>query len=232
MSTIHKTSPKIVQRLTATNTLIISQKSVNYVDVWTGANDIDKDGNYTFAVENGPFSLNNLPFGEVNYVHNSPCGVKLFAVAGVSWYWEIVPCSNNAQSYICEYTLQKDPEVVGVFNDHSNYFHNHTDIAAEAEITDPLYGKQQSWGLGRRIVELDLLAVGMYCCICKSPLHLSNTVGEKLFGLSGIIMIRCDLCATVTDVQTGKRGPTGSYDINTKAALGRFTFRKKYKFLA
>ncbi|XP_071139647.1 uncharacterized protein, partial [Mytilus edulis] len=115
---------------------------------------------------------------------------------------------------------QKDPEVVGVFNDHSNYFHNHTDIAAEAEFTDPLYGKQQSWGLGRRIVELDLLAVGMYCCICKSPLHLSNTVGEKLFGLSGIIMIRCDLCATVTDVQTGKRGPTGSYDINTKAALG------------
>ncbi|XP_063408241.1 uncharacterized protein LOC134691604 [Mytilus trossulus] len=105
-------------------------------------------------------------------------------------------------------------------NDHSNYFHNHIDIAAEAEITDPLYGKQQSWGLGRRIVELDLLAVGMYCCICKYPLHLSNTVGEKLFSLSGIIMIRCDLCATVTDVQTGKRGPTGSYDINTKAALG------------
>ncbi|CAC5370053.1 unnamed protein product [Mytilus coruscus] len=78
----------------------------------------------------------------------------------------------------------------------------------------------QSWVLGRRIVEIDLLALGMYCCICKSPLHLSNTVGEKLFGLSGILMIRCDLCDTVTDVQTGKRGPTGSYDINTKATIG------------
>ncbi|VDI70614.1 Hypothetical predicted protein [Mytilus galloprovincialis] len=32
-------------------------------------------------------------------------------------------------------------------------------------------------------------------------------------------MIRCELCATVTEVQTGKRGPTGSYDINTKAAI-------------
>ncbi|XP_071141943.1 uncharacterized protein [Mytilus edulis] len=39
---------------------------VNYVIVWTGANDIDRDGKYTFAVENGPFSLNHLPFGEVS----------------------------------------------------------------------------------------------------------------------------------------------------------------------
>ncbi|XP_063414957.1 uncharacterized protein LOC134696920 isoform X2 [Mytilus trossulus] len=33
-------------------------------DVWTGANDIDNDGNFTFAIENGSLSFNDLPFGE------------------------------------------------------------------------------------------------------------------------------------------------------------------------
>ncbi|VDI01913.1 Hypothetical predicted protein [Mytilus galloprovincialis] len=31
--------------------------------IWTGANDIDKDGIFTFAIENSPFSFNDLPFG-------------------------------------------------------------------------------------------------------------------------------------------------------------------------
>ncbi|XP_076078932.1 uncharacterized protein LOC143048985 [Mytilus galloprovincialis] len=31
--------------------------------IWTGANDIDNDGTFTFAIENGPFSFNELPFG-------------------------------------------------------------------------------------------------------------------------------------------------------------------------
>ncbi|VDI74967.1 Hypothetical predicted protein [Mytilus galloprovincialis] len=35
-----------------------------HVDVWTGANDIDNDGNFTFAIENGSLSFNDLPFGE------------------------------------------------------------------------------------------------------------------------------------------------------------------------
>ncbi|XP_052083925.1 uncharacterized protein LOC127721281 [Mytilus californianus] len=74
--------------------------------------------------------------------------------------------------------------------------------------------------MGRRIVELNVLAKGMYCCTCKCPLHLSNIVGERLFGLGGLKMVDCELCHTVTDVQFGKRGPSGSYDINTKASIG------------
>ncbi|XP_071144458.1 uncharacterized protein [Mytilus edulis] len=81
-----------------------------YWAAWTGANDIDKDGIYTFAVENSPFTLKHLPFGKVNYVDlNSPCGVHLYAVAGVSWYWEIVPCSFTNGYYICEYKLRVCP---------------------------------------------------------------------------------------------------------------------------
>ncbi|CAG2203269.1 unnamed protein product [Mytilus edulis] len=43
---------------------------VNSVVVWTGANDIDKDGIYTFAVENSTFSLNHLPFGQGKFYDN------------------------------------------------------------------------------------------------------------------------------------------------------------------
>ncbi|CAG2250964.1 unnamed protein product [Mytilus edulis] len=51
----------------------------------------------------------------------------------------------------------------------------------------------------------------------KSLIHLSNTVAKQyLFGPSGILMIYCELYDTVTDTQTGGRGPTGSYDITTK----------------
>ncbi|VDI15390.1 Hypothetical predicted protein, partial [Mytilus galloprovincialis] len=31
--------------------------------IWTGANDKDTDGNFTFITENSPFSFNDLPFG-------------------------------------------------------------------------------------------------------------------------------------------------------------------------
>ncbi|XP_071144249.1 uncharacterized protein [Mytilus edulis] len=82
----------------------------NVLDVWTGANDIDYDGNYLFAGDNSPFSLNNLPFGEASTVDpHSSCAVKLHTVGGASWYWEIVPCSSTAGYYICEYKLRVCP---------------------------------------------------------------------------------------------------------------------------
>ncbi|XP_071137193.1 uncharacterized protein [Mytilus edulis] len=38
--------------------------------IWTGANDIDNDGTFTFAIENGPFSFNELPFGLCKFYDN------------------------------------------------------------------------------------------------------------------------------------------------------------------
>ncbi|CAC5422264.1 unnamed protein product [Mytilus coruscus] len=62
----------------------------------------------------------------------------------------------------------------------------------------------------------------MYCCRCNLPLHLSNTVGERLYGLASVLLIKCDnsACLATTDVHTGKRTPNGSYCINSKVAIG------------
>ncbi|CAC5361147.1 unnamed protein product [Mytilus coruscus] len=75
---------------------------------------------------------------------------------------------------------------------------------------------------GRRVVELDVMAREMYCCRCNLPLHLSNTVGERLYGLASVLLIKCDnsACLATTDVHTGKRTPNGSYCINSKVAIG------------
>ncbi|CAG2212510.1 unnamed protein product [Mytilus edulis] len=49
--------------------------------IWTGANDIDKDGKYTFAVENSPFSFHQRPFGADGFSSNanSKCVMIQFA---------------------------------------------------------------------------------------------------------------------------------------------------------
>ncbi|CAG2250117.1 unnamed protein product [Mytilus edulis] len=116
--------------------------------------------------------------------------------------------------------LEDSPQV-GLRNDHGNYVCEYLDVGAEAELEgDNTSDIPKSWAIGRRIVEWNILAEGMYCCTCKCPLHLSDIVGERLFGLGGLLMVDCKLCHTVTDVHFGKRGPSGSYDINTKASIG------------
>ncbi|XP_062614819.1 uncharacterized protein LOC134276600 [Saccostrea cucullata] len=62
----------------------------------------------------------------------------------------------------------------------------------------------------------------MFCHICKSPLHLIDTVWEKRYGLGSILHIRCKniTCNAVCPIETGKRGSTGAFDINSKAVLG------------
>ncbi|VDI64431.1 Hypothetical predicted protein [Mytilus galloprovincialis] len=51
-------------------------------------------------------------------------------------------------------------------------------------------------------------------------ININYRLGERLFGLGGLLMVDCELCHTDTDVQFGMRGPSGSYDINTKASIG------------
>ena len=84
---------------------------------------------------------------------------------------------------------------------------------------------------GRWIVELCLIAerLNRGCVACSSPLELINCVKEQRFGLASVIHIRCSAegCRATTMVQTskthtGRSGTCRAYDVNTKAALGKF----------
>ncbi|CAC5422632.1 unnamed protein product [Mytilus coruscus] len=79
-----------------------------------------------------------------------------------------------------------------------------------------------NWQVGRRIVELGVLAEKMYCCRCNVPLHLHDTLHERTTGFGSYLQIICtnQECRTVTDVPTGKVGPTGSFDISANIVIG------------
>ncbi|CAG2197975.1 unnamed protein product [Mytilus edulis] len=51
--------PNTLQEATA----IYHEFLKHYTGVWTGANDRDKDGKFTFITDNSPFLLNSIPFG-------------------------------------------------------------------------------------------------------------------------------------------------------------------------
>lgn len=86
---------------------------------------------------------------------------------------------------------------------------------------------EESWEVGRRVVELKLLAEGLKECIfCKEPLCLNSCTGEKKYGLASILYVACRECGNTNSVPTGKRhiingkGPARCFDINTKLAAG------------
>ncbi|CAC5422659.1 unnamed protein product [Mytilus coruscus] len=109
-------------------------------------------------------------------------------------------------------------------NDHTYVKHNYVDIGAEEEVEDEIEGMviDSNWQVGRRIVELGVLAEKMYCCRCNVPLHLHDTLHERTTGFGSYLQIICtnQECRTVTDVPTGKVGPTGSFDITAKIVIG------------
>ncbi|CAC5382430.1 unnamed protein product [Mytilus coruscus] len=88
-------------------------------------------------------------------------------------------------------------------NDHTYVKHNNVDIGAEEEVEDEIEGMviDSNWQVGRRIVELGVLV----------------TTG---FGSYLQIICTNQECRTVTDVPTGKVGPTGSFDITAKIVIG------------
>ncbi|XP_071179813.1 uncharacterized protein [Mytilus edulis] len=77
---------------------------------WTGANDRDKDGKFTFIIENGPFSLNSLPFGSGSFAHFPDAVHVAIAIDTVSstWIWLTQP-STLLFDYICEYQRRVCP---------------------------------------------------------------------------------------------------------------------------
>ena len=105
-------------------------------------------------------------------------------------------------------------------NDHV-YFCDLTGAEEEVDKEDRVANSGMSWNIGRRFVELDILAKNMFCGRCNVPLHLQDTVSEHVGGFGSQLYIRCSNldCQIVTDVPTGKLGPTGAFDITDKIVI-------------
>jgi hypothetical protein len=93
----------------------------------------------------------------------------------------------------------------------------------DADLTDANPGtdyKDICWQDGRRIVELKTLAKQLNACDgCDSPLNLTFARVRQL-----LIYSLYNLLNTVVPNRThpGRKGPT-IFDINTKAAIGKYT---------
>ena len=75
----------------------------------------------------------------------------------------------------------------------------------EVDKDDRVTNNGMSWNIRNRFVELDLLAKNMFCCMCNVPLHLQDTVSERVCGGEGVrshLCIGCSNldCQTITDV--------------------------------
>lgn len=105
-------------------------------------------------------------------------------------------------------------------DENSVFFEDQRYICATYTIDTREDNSTNEWRSGRRVVELDVLAKLMYCVVCRTPLHLSNTEGEKRYGLASTLYIRCMNCHVLNDVHTGKKSQR-SFDINLKLALGK-----------
>ncbi|CAC5404528.1 unnamed protein product [Mytilus coruscus] len=77
--------------------------------VWTGANDKDMDGIYTFSIENGPFSVSSLPFGTGSFSSNVNSVCVYIQSNFRGWQWRDLPCSVHQSRYICEYQRKVCP---------------------------------------------------------------------------------------------------------------------------
>ncbi|VDI65662.1 Hypothetical predicted protein [Mytilus galloprovincialis] len=74
--------------------------------VWTGANDIDQDGTFRFAIENGLFDFGNLPFGAGTASAAADTDCVTLHFDGTTWQWTDRTCV-TALRYICEYPRDK-----------------------------------------------------------------------------------------------------------------------------
>ena len=80
--------------------------------------------------------------------------------------------------------------------------------------------------VGRRIVNLAVLASTMWCDDCDIALSFRFMEDEKVVGLASVFTIRCHQCLTAYKIQSDEKvsDTTGkgraSYSINCKAAMG------------
>lgn len=129
--------------------------------------------------------------------------------------------------------MNKQRDVGEIENDHDYFYDKNAacppapppddvpDVALHLDVADH-DSEDVQWYDGRRIVEIKHLADQLYCCKCRSHLHLSDIVNETRYGLGSVFNIICknDLCCHTNQVSTGKRNSKGAFDINTKVAIG------------
>ena len=114
--------------------------------------------------------------------------------------------------------------IPGQANDVVNHVVRQEEVSAGFDTSNT---DSEQWRVGRRVVELGALADGLKGCeLCGQPLHLTNCVAEKKFGLAHILQVKCmnPECNLVNDVPTGSKHvtPNGgqAWDVNTKLAAG------------
>ena len=82
---------------------------------------------------------------------------------------------------------------------------------------------------GTRLVDLEYLVDQLNECVtCSSPIIMSNgtvfNVQDK--GLATVLDVKCEICGMINRLHTSKKHNTPGnqkvYDINTRAAIGKF----------
>ena len=109
------------------------------------------------------------------------------------------------------------------FEDHIYFISDF--VQEETVTTNDIITSKCEWKDGRRIVELDTLAINFKACKrCGQPLHLSDCVRETRFGLAQIVFVTRSadyytMFPLLKKHETNKGGK--ALDINTKLATGK-----------
>ncbi|XP_071127319.1 uncharacterized protein [Mytilus edulis] len=82
--------------------------NIPLANIWTGANDVDKDMTFTFAIENSQLNFFGPPFGinTINSAAGSDCVTLFFG--RTSWVWSDQLCTRTYR-YIGEYPRRVCP---------------------------------------------------------------------------------------------------------------------------
>ncbi|XP_076082639.1 uncharacterized protein LOC143053746 [Mytilus galloprovincialis] len=78
------------------------------------------------------------------------------------------------------------------------------------------------WRIGRRVVELGVIADHLQQCKhCGLPLSLHNIIDIKTYGLGSVLKVLCTnkSCGNIKAIPTGKQHDHKIWDVNTKLAL-------------
>ncbi|CAG2200713.1 unnamed protein product [Mytilus edulis] len=84
---------------------------IDNFNVWTGANSPTHDRNFVFAVDNGAFSIDSVPFGECNeWDFDYDCVEVSLRTETLIWNWDIDDCFDEIE-YVCEFPRVKNLSV-------------------------------------------------------------------------------------------------------------------------
>lgn len=146
--------------------------------------------------------------------------------------------SKHLKSIRASKLYQKRQNFVNLTTEDHGYCHrsieNHSNSTFESEIQNDSCATQDlptdlvDLDYCRFIVDLGVLAKQLdKCSSCSKPLRLTNSLGVKPAGVTGIVYVQCPDCGFISKVYLGKTHHTGNnitgreaFDINTKVATG------------